>query len=454
MKNTFDYAQWFEENESQIQKDFFTFLRFSSISTEPKFAKDVQACANWLKSYLEEIGMEVSLWEGKGHPIVFAKSKHIEGAPTVLLYHHYDVQPVDPLDLWDSNPFEPEMHDGKVYARGASDNKGQCFYSITAIKSYLQAGGKCNIKLLIEGEEEGGSKALGQFIPEKKDELQCDHVLIVDINTPGPGIPAVTLGMRGIVALTVECVGANFDLHSGDHGGIAYNPNRALAEVIAKLWDEEGRIAIPGFYDDLENLSEKDMAAIDFSFDEEKYRKNFGVRKLMHVEGDSPLQANWLRPAIEINGISGGYGGEGFKTIIPAKATAKISCRLPPGLKPDKVKRQLVEFLQSHVAQGLEIHVVSRGGGAGYCTSVSNPTVQLVAKAYEKVFDKTCLFVMTGGSIPITTALANATGKEPILMGTSLTTDQIHAPNEHFGWDCFAQGFAVITNTFLLIEYE
>ncbi|GAB5412061.1 MAG: dipeptidase [Chlamydiales bacterium] len=398
--------------------------------------------------------MEVTLWEGKGHPIVFAKTKHIEGAPTILLYHHYDVQPVDPLDLWDSNPFEPEMRDGKVYARGASDNKGQCFHSITAVKAFLEAGGKCNIKLLIEGEEEGGSAAIKLFIPEKKDELQCDHVLVVDIGTPGPEIPAVTLGMRGIVAITVQCVAAKYDLHSGEHGGIAYNPNRALAEVIAKLWDEEGCIAIPGFTDDLQKLSDEDMAVIDFSFDEAEYRKEFGVRKLVDEGGISPMMANWLKPTIEINGMNGGYAGEGFKTIIPAKASAKISCRLPPGLKPDKVERQLVQFLQEHIAEGMEINVDSRGGGSGYCSSVSNPTVQLAAKAYEEVFKKPCLFVMTGGSIPITTDLAQATGKEPILVGTALATDQIHAPNEHFVWSRFEQGFAVMANVFKRMENE
>ncbi|MDX8431325.1 MAG: M20/M25/M40 family metallo-hydrolase [Candidatus Algichlamydia australiensis] len=451
----FDYSKWFKENEKQIREDFFTFLRFPSVSTEPDFKGDVRMCANWVKKYLEEMGLHASLWEGEGHPVLFAETEHQEGYPTILLYHHYDVQPVDPLDLWESKPFSPTVRDGKVYARGACDNKGQCFYSITAVKAYLEAGGKCNIKFLIEGEEEAGSATLRQLLKEKQKELQCDHLIIVDITIPEPGVPAVTLGMRGNIAFHVECTEANFDLHSGEHGGLAYNPNRALAELLAKLWNEKGEIAIPQFYDDLAEISKEDLAALNFTFDEERYKKEFGIRKIVE-EGDfSPKMRNWLRPTVEINGMGGGYVGEGFKTIIPAKASAKISCRLPPGLKPDKVEKQVKEFLFSHIVEGIELKVdVLSKGGAGYFTPVSNPTVAPVAKAYEDVFNRPCEYAITGGSIPIAVELAEASRAEPILMGVALATDQIHAPNEYFGLDRFAQGFEVMAKALTNFENE
>ncbi len=448
----FDYSSWYEQNKEKILEDFFTFLRFASIGSEPEHNAQTRACADWLKKYLEKIGLKVSLWEEGGHPALFAETEHREGYPTVLIYQHYDVQPVDPLELWESKPFEPTLRDGKVFARGASDNKGQCFYSITAVRAYLEAGGKCNIKLLIEGEEESGSHTLHACLPEKKEQLKCDHMMIVDIEIPDRKTPAITLGARGLITMNVECIGADSDLHSGGHGGLAYNPNRALAEVFAKLWKENGEIAIPGLYDDMEVLPEEELKDLYFDFEEERYKKTFGVRKVPQDGDVPPAHVNWLRPVLEINGMGGGYVGKGFKTVLPAKAIAKLSCRLPPGLKPDKVGRQIEEFLQSHLAQGMELNVTMHHGGPGYRTSVRNPTVPAVAKAYETVFGQPCRYVMAGGSIPIASELAAASGTDPILMGVALATDQIHAPNEHFELVRFAQGFAVMANTLVNLE--
>ena len=319
-----DYKKWYQAHEAQIQRDFFTFLSFPSISADPRYTQDVRRTALWLVDYLKHMGMEAELWETPVHPCVFASSmKAGKHRPTVLIYQHYDVQPVDPLELWHSDPFKPVVKDNQVYARGALDNKGQCFYSIAAIGAYIKHAEKMgvNIKLFIEGEEESGGVGTAAILEQKKEALKADHLLIVDLGLAEPGVPSISLGIRGIMTMEVECRAAAVDLHSGDHGGIVLNPIRALADVLAQFWDAKGRVAIPGFYGHVQELSPEDKAQIHWAFDQKKYAAEFGVTAFAGEPGYSLMESNWARPTLEINGISGGYAGEGFKTVLPAKAS-------------------------------------------------------------------------------------------------------------------------------------
>ena len=449
------YEKWYEDHEKEILRDFFTFLKFPSISADSSYHSDVRRCAEWLQHYLNSMGMKTSLWETSGQPVVFA-SYLTAGShrPTLLLYHHYDVQPIDPLELWTSDPFTPTVRDHRVYARGCSDNKGQCFYSITALRAFLQLCKKVgiNIKLFIEGEEESGGKGTEEVLSRKKTELAADHLLVVDSGLPEPGIPAITIGVRGIVTMEVACHNAKIDLHSGSHGGIALNPNRALVQLLAKLWDESGKVAVPHFYEDVHALSFEEKALIDLSFDTEKYIEQFGVHAFAPEPGYSIAESSRLRPTLEINGMSGGYAGRGFKTVIPASALAKISCRLVSDQDPEKIAQLIFDFLKAHAPKGLELKFSLLHGAKAFRSKIDSPIAKTVAKAYEEVLNQPCKNLIMGGSIPIVPSLAKVTGAETILMGYGLDDDDIHAPNEHFGLDRFKQGFLTIGRILSLLS--
>ena len=439
--------KWYKEHQDLILEDFFTFLSFRSISTDPQYKKDCLDCAHWLKEYLNNIGLETVLWEGPGLPVVFGQlSKAGPKRPTLLLYHHYDVQPVDPLELWKSDPFKPVVRNNQVYARGAVDNKGQCFYSITALKAMLEMAKdlNVNIKIFIEGEEECSSLGTTAIIEQHKKELAADHLLVIDFDMPAAATPGVTLGMRGLITLNVECSNSSVDLHSGVHGGIALNPNRALVKALSCLWDSAGRIAIPHFYDAIKPLSPKDLSSIDMSFDVEKYVESFGVKAFGGEEGCSLKESNWLRPSLEINGMWGGYTGIGFKTVIPSSSFAKISCRLVPSQDPEKIGALIAKFLRSHVPDGIEMKVDVHHGAPSFRSSMDSSIVKVAALAYEEVFGKPCRYVLCGASVPIVVNLAKASGAEVAMIGVGLVDDDIHAPNEHFGLDRFALGFLSI----------
>jgi len=448
---TSDFSQWFAASEEAIKADFFKFLSFKSISSEPEFAGDLKACCDWLKSYMEQLGLSCEVWKGEGHPTIFGQKRSSNPeAPTLLIYHHYDVQPADPYELWDSPPFEPTEKEGVIYARGACDNKGQCFYSLMAIKAFLEshASLKFNLKVIVEGEEEIGSPSLPKRLEKYKEKIEADHLLVVDVDMPGENIPGITLGVRGIITFDLTLTGANQDLHSGNHGGLALNPNKALAQLLSCIWNESGSIAIPHFYDDLKVLDKRALKELYLDFDEEEYQKEFGVRAL-DSEGDfSPIVCNWLRPTFEINGMSGGYSGEGFKTIIPAVAKAKLSCRLPPDLDPDKVAAQVMEFLHKKCRPGMDLEIVSHGGGRGVRTEPTAPIAQIASKAFETVYGAPCRSSLTGGSIPVTEDIVKESGANVVFIGTGLMGDGIHSPNEHFAWKRFKEGFLVMTEIF------
>ncbi len=439
--------KWYNDHRDQILKDFFTFLSFPSISTDPKHEQDSRKCALWVSEYLTHIGFESQIWETPGLPVVFGSYlKAGPQRPTVLIYHHYDVQPVDPLDLWRSDPFKPVVKNNQVYARGAVDNKGQCFYSLTALKAIFEMAESLdiNLKVFIEGEEESGGRGTATAIQQKKDLLKADHLLVIDFDIPAPNVPGITLGMRGLVAVDVECTNSSIDLHSGVHGGIALNPNRALASILSQIWDEKGKVVIPGFYDDVKTLSKEHLAFVDMSFDKDQYVQSFGVNAYSAEEGFSIRESNWLRPTVEVNGLWGGYSGAGFKTVIPSKANAKISCRLVPDQDPVKIAKALTAFLKDRAPEGIQIKVELHSGAPAYRSSFDSPIVKTAALAYEEIFGKPCRYMLCGGSVPIVVDLVSASGAEVAMIGMGLADDDIHAPNEHFGLDRLELGYLTI----------
>lgn len=442
---------WYRDHQSEILDDFFEFLRFQSIGAESGCSDQVRGCAEWLVRYLEAIGLEVSLWETSGHPVVFAQARSVEeDRPTLLIYHHYDVQPVDPLEQWESPPFEPTVRDGSVFARGAQDNKGQCFYTITALKALcgLCEALRFNIKLFIEGEEESGSVGTREVLKEHREELKSDAALAVDSHLFAEGVGAVTLGVRGIVTAEVEIRSAAVDMHSGSLGGIAYNPIRALARALSQCWDVEGRVAIPHFYDEVKELTEEEREALDLELSEDEMVRAFGLRALCPEPGYTIGQSASIRPTFEINGIEGGYTGAGFKTVLPAVARAKISCRLVPHQNPDTIAKDLEAHLRYHLPRGLELTWHLDQKAPAFWSSGDSMIAKRAITAYQEVLGVPCKRIISGGSIPIIAEMAPLIGRETIFMGFGLDSDQIHAPNEHFGLDRFKQGFLTMGRIF------
>lgn len=448
--------EYFEKHKTKIFDDFFTFLKFQSISSEPAYASQINACASWLSHYFLEMGFETDLWPTKGHPTLFAS--HLKAGPdkpTLLIYLHYDVQPVDPMHEWKSPPFEPTIRNGQIYARGAQDNKGQCFYTLQALKALLQINKELpiNIKLCIEGEEECGSKGLAGVLTQKRDELKADYLVIADVGLREPNQPAVTIGVRGIVTMDVSVQGTHTDLHSGFHGGLAYNPLHAIVKILSDIRDSTGKIAIPGFYDNVKPVSEEEKKQIALSFDENQYEQMFGSKPTGGEKEFSPRERVWLRPTLEINGICGGYCGEGFKTVIPAKASAKISCRLVPDQDPEQIGSLVANFLENHAPEGTKVQVtIHSGGGKAIRANPNSLVARAFSKAYEDVFQKPCEFIFEGGSIPIIPKLAEASHSQVVLVGLGLADDQIHAPNEHFGVDRFEQGFLMMARAIQILN--
>jgi acetylornithine deacetylase/succinyl-diaminopimelate desuccinylase-like protein len=438
------FKKWWDQNRHQIQNDYFDFLRFKSISTDPSFESEVRRCSAWVRDYLEKkVGWKAELIETEGYPLVYAENLQAgPQAKTVVIYGHYDVQPVDPLELWKSDPFEPTIRDGKVYARGAVDDKGQIFYAMLAARAWKELGVKLpvNVKFCIEGEEESSSIGLTKALPRLKEKLKGDAILIVDFDQFDPETPAISLGARGLVALEVVLTGSKGDLHSGIHGGMAYNPNRALAELLAKLWDHTGRVQVPGFYDAVVEANEK----YDFRYNQEAYTKEFGVEAFGGEQQLSLAERNGLRPTLEINGMGGGYWGAGFKTVIPAKAMAKISARLVPNQDPEKVAKNLSDFLRNHVTKGIHIEVKRLGGEPAFRSSPDTWLAKAIAMAATEVMQRPCKNIVSGGSIPVVAKMIRELGADVVGMGYGLPTDDIHAPNEHFDLGRMERGFLTV----------
>jgi acetylornithine deacetylase/succinyl-diaminopimelate desuccinylase-like protein len=437
------YEEYFKKHEKKILEDFYTFLRFKSISADPAHRQDIRKCATWVASFLQGAGCKVQTWDTPVNPVIFASHEaKAPNRPTLLIYHHYDVQPVDPLELWKHPPFEPTLIGNEVYARGACDNKGQCLYGMYGVKAFLEIGKKedLNIKVIIEGEEEVGSTGFFKVLEEKKAHLKADYVAIIDAGIPSLEQPAVTLGFRGIITFDVECSGSNVDLHSGQLGGIAYNPLRALVEVLAKVWDKEGKVTIDHFYEGIIEQNAKELMPIDIN----PLIKNFDLKALHHEKGYTSLESNWTRPTFEINGLFGGYSGAGFKTVIPAKAGCKISCRLVVGQDPLKVGEYVQKFFQKNIEKGFTLKVELHHGGEAYRASSQGAFAKMTKRAYEDVMGIETGFILAGGTLPIATKLSEVSGGETIGMGYGFDDDYVHAPNEHFGIDRLKYGLMTL----------
>src|SRR6478736_4722438 len=411
-----------------------SYLAIPSISALPQHAADVRACAEWTKAEMERIGLQnVRLIETPGHPVVYGDWLGAEGAPTILFYGHYDVQPVDPLELWESPPFEATVRDGELYARGSADDKGQIFMHFKAIEAHLKQNGRLpvNIRIILEGEEEVGSANLDDFIKAHKAELGADVVVISDSPMFDRGVPSICYGLRGLAYFQIDLRGTKSDLHSGSFGGAVANPAMVLAQVLAQMKDRGGRIKIPGFYDDVVPLQEEERKAwASLPFNEKKYKKDFGVPKLFGESGYTTLERTWARPTFEVNGLLSGFTGEGAKTVLPAIAMAKVSMRLVPNQSPDTIARLFEEYVKKVTPKTVELKVTRMHGGKPWMTSYDNPFVQAAARAIEKGFGQKPVLTREGGSIPVVSTFQEVLGLPSVLFGVGLPDENAHAPNE------------------------
>lgn len=427
-------------------------LRIPSISTDSKYAPDVRRAAEWLADNFRRIGItNVELLETGGHPIVYAEHMVSPDLPTVLVYGHYDVQPPDPLDLWDAPPFEPVRKDGVLYARGSSDDKGQVFMHVKAAEAYLKSGSPppVNLKFFIEGEEESGSVHLAPSIEQYRDTLRADIVLISDTALFGDGVPSITYGLRGLAYVEVLLTGPDRDLHSGVYGGAVENPISVLARLISGLHDAQHAVTVPGFYDDVLPLTDQERANYRaLPFDKEAWKESIGVEAVRTEEGYSILEATTARPTLEVNGIWGGYQGEGAKTVLPSKAGAKISMRLVPNQRPEDVVEKLRSYLEARVPDTVKLEFRDLHGGHPSITPLESPAMQAGKQAMQEVYGREPLFTREGGSIPVVADFKRILGIDTVLLGFGLNSDSIHSPNEHFGLDRFRQGIECIIRFF------
>jgi acetylornithine deacetylase/succinyl-diaminopimelate desuccinylase-like protein len=441
------FKEYFAQHRSTIEKTYVEFLRFPSVSADPAALPHVQACARWLADRLKARGCSVELWEENGYPIVFGSLRSSNpNAPTVLIYHHYDVQPVDPIDEWTSDPFQARIEGQTVYARGAQDNKGQCLYTLCALEALTQLDHlPCHLKFVFEGEEESGSASLIKILPQRREQLKADYALILDSGMRQAQTPAVSLGTRGLTALTVTVTGTKQDLHSGVLGGLAYNPLHALVALLASLRNPDGSIAIPGFYDQVRMPSSEETSHLALTFDEKEFEREYGQPATGGEAAYPPLVRNWLRPTLEINGVHGGYGGAGNKTVIPREALAKISCRLVPDQDPETIAQLVKSFILSHAPRGVTVDVkIHEGGGRATRASDTAPGFKALERAIKTVWNRTPERIFDGASIPIIAYIGEASGAEVITWGVGLPSDLIHAPNEHFDLTRVERGFCTL----------
>jgi acetylornithine deacetylase/succinyl-diaminopimelate desuccinylase-like protein len=430
------------------------YLAIPSISALPQHQDDVKRCAEWTSEEMRRIGLQnVRLIETPGFPVVYGDWLGAPGAPTILFYGHYDVQPVDPLDLWESPPFEATVRDGEIYARGAADDKGQVFMHFKAIEAHLKQNGRLpvNIKIILEGEEEVGSANLDNFVKEHKDELQADVVVISDSPMFDRGVPSICYGLRGLVYFQIDLRGTKSDLHSGSFGGAVANPAFVLANVLAQMKDRGGHVKIPGFYDDVRPLRDEERAQWKrLPFNEKRYAKDLGAPRLFGETGYSTLERVWARPTFEVNGLLSGFTGEGAKTVIPAVAMAKVSMRLVPDQHPDKIAALFEEYVKKVAPKTVQATVTRMHGGKPWMTDFDNKYVQAAGRAIEKGFGQTPVFNREGGSIPVVATFQEILGLPSVLFGVGLPDENAHAPNEKLDLANFHGG--IIASAFLYDE--
>ncbi|WP_289104458.1 dipeptidase [uncultured Bacteroides sp.] len=442
-----EIRKYIEENEQRFINELFSLIRIPSISALPQHKEDMLACAERWRQLLIEAGAdEAIIMPSQGNPLVYAEKRVNPDAPTVLIYSHYDVMPAEPLELWKSNPFEPEIRDGHIWARGADDDKGQAMIQAKAFEYMVREGLlKHNVKFIFEGEEEIGSPSLNAFLKEHMELLKADVILVSDTSMLGKDLPSLTTGLRGLAYWEIEVTGPNRDLHSGHFGGAVANPINILCSMIDKITDADGRITVPHFYDDVEDVpaEEREMIA-NIPFDEEKYKNAIGVKALKGEKGYSTLERNSCRPSFDVCGIWGGYTGEGSKTVLPSKAYAKVSCRLVPHQNHEKISKLFVDYINEIAPKYVQVKVTPMHGGEGYVCPISLPAYKAAEKGFEKAFGKKPLAVRRGGSIPIISDFEQILGIKTVLMGFGLESNAIHSPNENFPLDIFRKGIEAV----------
>jgi acetylornithine deacetylase/succinyl-diaminopimelate desuccinylase-like protein len=439
--------EYIASNKDRFLSELFDWLRIPSVSADSKHKNDVRKAAEFLKKKFEDAGVgHVEICETKGHPIVYAEKIINPAFPTVLVYGHYDVQPADPLNLWTSGPFEPVIKEDKIYARGACDDKGQVYMHVKAFEVMVKNNLlPCNIKFMVEGEEEVGSDNLGTFVKENKEKLKADVILISDTALISLEHPSITTGLRGLSYMEVEVTGPNRDLHSGVYGGAVGNPINVLCSMIASLHDAKGRVTIPGFYDKVAELSKEQREALNKApFNLENYKKELGVEEIKGEEGYTTLERTGVRPTLDVNGIWGGYTGEGAKTVLPSKAHAKISMRLVPNQVSSEITELFTNHFKSIAPPYVKVKVIAHHGGEPAVTSTDSPAYKAASNAFEEVWGKKPIPTKDGGSIPIVALFKRELGLDTVLMGFGLDTDAIHSPNEHYGVKNFLLGIETI----------
>ena len=453
MNNNFN--NYITSNRNRIFEELFSLIRIPSVSAHSHRQPEILQCAERWKEILIESGVdEVTIFPTEGNPIIFASKTTDSNQPTILVYGHYDVMPAEPLELWDSAPFEPEIRDGKIFARGADDDKGQSFMHAKAfeylIKNELL---KCNVKFLLEGEEEIGSASLEKFCSENTEMLKCDTILVSDTSMLSADTPSITTGLRGLAYWQIEVTSASRDLHSGIFGGAVANPIMELTKILAQLTNPEGKITIPHFYDDVEEVSDYERKLIaQIPFNEEEYKNNLSIKNVSGENGYSTIERTGIRPALDICGIWGGYTDEGTKTVLPSKAFAKLSARLVPHQQYEKIAELVAGYIKQIASENVKVKVDFLHGAQSYVCPINSPEYKAAEKAYEKVFGIKPLPVRRGGSIGVIPVFEKILNVKPILMGFGLESDAIHSPNENFPTELFFKGIETIIEFYLLIQ--
>ncbi len=440
--------QYLRENEARFVETLCEYVRFPSVSAQPQHRDDLQACAKWTRQHCQDIGLEAELMATEGNPVVIARTPRTpnSGKRHFVVYGHYDVQPGEPFELWKSGPFEPRIVNGSLFARGASDNKGQHLAHLNAVEAYLKTGTPlpCDLTFLIEGEEEVGSDSLPKFLKEHRAELRCDAIIISDTSIPSLKQPALTYALRGIIAVEVKLIGPNRDLHSGLFGGTVDNPAMALCQLLAKLRDKRGRVTIPGFYDDVAPLTKferRELARLPFN--EKAYQKFLGVPALFGEAGFTPIEQRSARPTLEINGLTSGYQGDGSKTIVPSWASAKLTMRLVPNQEPAKIRRIVNEHLKKLCPKTVRMELTGGHGGEPYLVSPTGPQAQAALRALRTAFGAEPVLLREGGSIPIVTEMKKYLRADSLMLGLALPDDNAHSPNEKFSLEAYKKGMAM-----------
>lgn len=435
--------QYLADHGARFEAELCELLRIPSVSTDGLHRAEIDQAARWLGNHLSDIGLEVELLETVGNPVVYAQTPPVPGAPSVMVYGHYDVQPPDPLDEWRSPPFEPTVRDGNLYARGATDDKGQLFTHIKSVEAWMRTAGQLpvQLKFVIEGEEEVGSEGLHDLLVRDSDRLACDVVVVSDSSQFGPGCPAITYGLRGIAYFELRLTGPQQDLHSGTFGGAVTNPANCLTRMLSSLMDTQGRIQLAGFYDDVVPLTdqERDQFAA-LPFDEAAFLRRLGVNGVTGEQGYTTMERRWARPTFDIHGLWGGYQAEGAKTVLPAKAGAKFSFRLVPHQDPAAVEQSLRAHLQAICPPGIRMELLAMHGATGVLVPLESPFMAAATEAIELGFGKPPVFIREGGSIPIVTLFHEQLGVDTLLLGWGQDDDNTHSPNEKFNLADFHRG--------------